>query len=73
LLQPPPPSDELCEILLDPTSNQYARIGIGRCHFEFFREELDKLLQAERNGNHPDKGTRIARLEAGIAALPRSL
>jgi hypothetical protein len=64
-----PPSDDLCEVILDPTSNLIARIGIGRCHFDFFRSSLVDLLNAERRGHHPNKAARILKLQAAINAL----
>jgi hypothetical protein len=68
-----PPSDELCEVVLDMNSNLTARIGIGRCHFSFFRSALEDLLIAERAGTHPNKLARIMKLTNAIAALPRKL
>jgi len=68
-----PPSDELCEIVLDRTLNLTARIGIGRCHHDFFRSALQDLLRAEHAGTHPNKAARILKLQNGIASLPRKL
>jgi hypothetical protein len=68
-----PPSDELCEVVLDTTSNLTANIGIGRCHFDFFRSALEALLVAEIAGAHAIKAARILKLRNAIAALPREL
>src|SRR4051794_12300659 len=68
-----PPSDELCEIILDTTSNLTARIGIGRCHFDFFRSALRNLLAAELAGDHPNKTARLLKLRNAIATLTRTL
>jgi hypothetical protein len=68
-----PPSGELCEVVLDTTTNLVARIGIGRCHFDFFRAALEDLLPAERRRHHANKAVRILKLETAIAALPLNL
>ncbi len=68
-----PPSDELCEVVLDTTSNLTACIGIGRCHFDFFRSALENLLVAELVGTHPNKTARVLKLQNAIALLPRKL
>jgi hypothetical protein len=68
-----PRSDELCEIVLDMTTNLTAKIGIGRCHFDFFRSTLESLLVAEIAGAHANKAARVLKLQKAIAALPRKL
>lgn len=68
-----PRSNELCEVVLDPASNLVARIGIGRCHFSYFRSSLVSLLHAAQQGTHPQRAQRMHRLQQAIAALPRNL
>lgn len=68
-----PPSNELCEIILDPASGLIARIGIGRCHFSFFRGSLERFLAAEIAGRHPQRRRRIRHLRGAIRRLPRKL
>ncbi len=67
------PRNELCEVVLDPNENLIARIGIGRCHFDFFRGAIEELLVEERNGNHANREARICKLETAIQSLSWNL
>jgi hypothetical protein len=68
-----PPSNELCEIIIDPVSNLTAMIGIGRCHHAYLRSGLEHLLAIERVGRHRWKRQRVRRLRRLIRDLPRNL
>lgn len=68
-----PPSGYLCEIVLDYATNEVARIGIGRCHHDFFCAALADLLAEEFRGAHPQRRQRMKKLRRAIRKLPRKL
>ena len=68
-----PPSNELCEIVIDPATNLTAMVGIGRCHYAYLRSGLEQFLLAELAGTHPRRQQRVRRLRRMIWDLPRNL
>jgi hypothetical protein len=67
-----PPSNELCEIVLDPATNLTAMVGIGRCHHAYLRSALEQILLTVLAGPRPRR-RQVRRLQRLIRDLPQKM
>ena len=64
-----PPSGQLNKIVIDTAANTGVMIGIDVCTHEHLGPALHDLLARERAGTHPNKASRVQRLQDAITAL----